>query len=106
MVRPRVRPVPPCDVPGRRRRGQAGAAATAELSPSRRQTVDGGRLCRRRHLGDLDPPVGHDPAHRLVHVQVESLQLPGTSRRDLAARCEAAVRGDVSRRGHGHALVA
>ena len=42
----------------------------------------------------------------VVHVQVESLQLPGTSRRDLAARCEAAVRGDVSRRGHGHALVA
>jgi hypothetical protein len=39
-------------------------------------------------------------------VQVESLQLPGTSRRDLAARCEAAVRGDVARRGHGHALVA
>jgi 1-acyl-sn-glycerol-3-phosphate acyltransferase len=46
-------------------------------------------------------------AHRtVVRVQVESLQLPGTSRRDLAARCEAAVRGDVSRRGHGHALVA
>ncbi len=42
----------------------------------------------------------------VVHVQVESLQLPRTSRRDLAARCEAAVRGDVSRRGHGHALVA
>jgi len=42
----------------------------------------------------------------VVHVQVESLQLPGTSRRDLAARCEAAVRGDASRCGHGHALVA
>jgi len=42
----------------------------------------------------------------VVHVQVESLQLPGTSRRDLAARCEAAVRGDVARRGNGHALVA
>ncbi|MFG1929446.1 lysophospholipid acyltransferase family protein [Mycobacterium sp. NPDC048908] len=42
----------------------------------------------------------------VVHVQVESLQLPGISRRDLAARCEAAVRGDTSRRGHGHALVA
>jgi 1-acyl-sn-glycerol-3-phosphate acyltransferase len=42
----------------------------------------------------------------VVHVQVESLQLPGVSRRDLAARCEAAVRGDASRRGHGHALVA
>jgi 1-acyl-sn-glycerol-3-phosphate acyltransferase len=42
----------------------------------------------------------------VVHVQVESLQLPGTSRRDLAARCEAAVRGDTSRPMHGHALVA
>jgi 1-acyl-sn-glycerol-3-phosphate acyltransferase len=42
----------------------------------------------------------------VVHVQVESLQLPGTSRRDLAARCEAAVRGDVARRADGHALVA
>jgi 1-acyl-sn-glycerol-3-phosphate acyltransferase len=42
----------------------------------------------------------------VVHVQVESLQLPGTSRRDLAARCEAAVRGDASKRGHGHVLVA
>ncbi|MBP1820435.1 1-acyl-sn-glycerol-3-phosphate acyltransferase [Mycobacterium sp. OAE908] len=42
----------------------------------------------------------------VVHVQVESLQLPGTSRRDLAARCEAAVRGDTARRSHGHALVA
>jgi 1-acyl-sn-glycerol-3-phosphate acyltransferase len=42
----------------------------------------------------------------VVRVQVESLQLPGSSRRDLAARCEAAVRGDASRRGHGHALVA
>ncbi|PXX02422.1 lysophospholipid acyltransferase family protein [Mycolicibacterium moriokaense] len=46
-------------------------------------------------------------AHRtVIRVQVESLQLPGTSRRDLAARCEAAVRGDASRQGHGHALVA
>ena len=42
----------------------------------------------------------------MVRVQVESLQLPGTDRRDLAARCESAVRGDASRRGHGHALVA
>jgi 1-acyl-sn-glycerol-3-phosphate acyltransferase len=42
----------------------------------------------------------------VVHVQVEPLQLPGPSRRDLAARCEAAVRGDVARRGNGHALVA
>jgi 1-acyl-sn-glycerol-3-phosphate acyltransferase len=42
----------------------------------------------------------------IVHVQVQSLQLPGANRRDLTARCETAVRGDVSRRGHGHALVA
>ena len=33
----------------------------------------------------------------IVHVQVQSLQLPGDHRRDLAARCEAAVRGDKSR---------
>jgi hypothetical protein len=42
----------------------------------------------------------------IVGVQVESLQLPGTDRRDLAARCEAAVRGDTDRRARGHALVA
>jgi len=46
----------------------------------------------------------------VVHVRVESLQLPGGDRRDLAARCETAVRGmaaPVSRaRGEGHALVA
>ena len=46
------------------------------------------------------------PGARWCHVQVQSLQLPGDDRRDLTARCEAAVRGDVSRRGHGHALVA
>jgi 1-acyl-sn-glycerol-3-phosphate acyltransferase len=42
----------------------------------------------------------------VVHVQVQSLQLPGGDRRDLALRCEAAVRGDTARRAHGHALVA
>jgi 1-acyl-sn-glycerol-3-phosphate acyltransferase len=42
----------------------------------------------------------------IVRVQVESLQLPGESRRDLAARCESAVRGDVMPQGHEHALVA
>jgi hypothetical protein len=42
----------------------------------------------------------------IVHVQVESLQLPGTNRRDLAARCEAAVRGDTARGANGHALAA
>jgi 1-acyl-sn-glycerol-3-phosphate acyltransferase len=41
-----------------------------------------------------------------VHVQVESLQLPGTDRRDLTARCERAVRGEPSRGADGHALVA
>ena len=35
----------------------------------------------------------------IVHVQVESLQLPGTDRRDLAARCETAVRGDTDATG-------
>jgi 1-acyl-sn-glycerol-3-phosphate acyltransferase len=50
----------------------------------------------------------------VVHVQVQSLQLPGSDRRDLAHRCEAAVRGSADRRvlgappagGGGHALVA
>jgi len=42
----------------------------------------------------------------IVHVQVQSLQLPGDHRKDLAARCEAAVRGDKSHGAHGHALVA
>ncbi|GFG49909.1 1-acyl-sn-glycerol-3-phosphate acyltransferase [Mycolicibacterium agri] len=42
----------------------------------------------------------------VVHVRVESLQLPGIDRRELAARCEVAVRGGQDRRGHGHALAA
>ncbi|MGE2718900.1 lysophospholipid acyltransferase family protein [Mycolicibacterium celeriflavum] len=42
----------------------------------------------------------------IVRVHVESLQLPGTDRRDLAIRCEAAVRGHPTRRPPGHALVA
>jgi 1-acyl-sn-glycerol-3-phosphate acyltransferase len=43
----------------------------------------------------------------VVHVQVESLQLPGNDRRDLTARCEAAVRGtESSRTAHPHALAA
>ena len=33
----------------------------------------------------------------IVHVQVESLQLPGTDRRDLAARCEAASAASTTR---------
>ncbi|WP_326547362.1 lysophospholipid acyltransferase family protein [Mycolicibacterium sp. ND9-15] len=42
----------------------------------------------------------------VVRVQVESLQLPGTDRRELATRCETAVRGDSGQRSAGHALVA
>lgn len=43
----------------------------------------------------------------VVHVQVASIQLPGEDRRDLAARCELAVRGAVPRVSvPGHALVA
>ncbi len=53
-------------------------------------------------------------ARRTVcHVSVESLQLPGADRRELAARCEVAVRGEMrsaltngSGCGEGHALVA
>ena len=50
----------------------------------------------------------------IVHVGVQSLQLPDTDRRELAARCEVAVRGAGSRSalvtrsgcGGGHALAA
>jgi 1-acyl-sn-glycerol-3-phosphate acyltransferase len=45
----------------------------------------------------------------VCHVQVQSLQLPGDDRRDLAARCESAVRGTTSHAVHvagQHALVA
>jgi 1-acyl-sn-glycerol-3-phosphate acyltransferase len=53
-------------------------------------------------------------ARRTVcHVQVQSLQLPGEDRRDLAARCESAVRGTEEHRtarephvAHRHALAA
>jgi 1-acyl-sn-glycerol-3-phosphate acyltransferase len=47
----------------------------------------------------------------VCHVHVESLQLPGDNRRELAARCQAAVRGaEVTTAlgapiAHGHALV-
>ena len=43
------------------------------------------------------------------HVRVQSLELPGQDRRELAHRCEAAVRGAAPigvRSGAGHALVA
>ena len=42
----------------------------------------------------------------LARVHVESLQLPGTSRRDLARRCQSAVLAASAHPGHGHALVA
>lgn len=42
----------------------------------------------------------------VCHVAVQSLQLPGDDRRDLAARCEAAVRGTDNRAAGAHALVA
>ncbi|TFV60358.1 1-acyl-sn-glycerol-3-phosphate acyltransferase [Mycobacterium sp. PS03-16] len=46
-------------------------------------------------------------ARRTVcHINVESLQLPGDDRRDLAARCEAAVRGAAPAPADAHALVA
>jgi 1-acyl-sn-glycerol-3-phosphate acyltransferase len=46
-------------------------------------------------------------ARRTVcHVRVESLQLPGDDRRDLARRCEAAVRGPAPSVPAGHVLVA
>jgi 1-acyl-sn-glycerol-3-phosphate acyltransferase len=42
----------------------------------------------------------------VVHIGVAGLELPGTHRRDLAARCERAVRGDTAPRAeHAHALV-
>ena len=42
----------------------------------------------------------------VCHVQVQSLQLPGDDRRDLAARCEAAVRGTSVPTAGKHELVA
>ncbi|WP_083410809.1 lysophospholipid acyltransferase family protein [Mycolicibacterium rutilum] len=41
-----------------------------------------------------------------VRVQVESLQLPGTDRRELAARCENAVQGQSAPAPSGHLLAA
>lgn len=42
----------------------------------------------------------------VCHVRVQSLQLPGNNRRELAARCQAAVHGDSPRRPHLPVLVA
>ncbi|BBZ45122.1 lysophospholipid acyltransferase family protein [Mycobacterium parmense] len=43
----------------------------------------------------------------IARVRVESLQLPGADRRDLAGRCQYAVGVGAARHpGHGHALVA
>lgn len=41
----------------------------------------------------------------VAHVHVEALELPGENRRDLARRCQEAVRGSVAAQ-HTHALVA
>ncbi|MCV7279774.1 1-acyl-sn-glycerol-3-phosphate acyltransferase [Mycolicibacterium flavescens] len=41
-----------------------------------------------------------------VRVRVESLQLPGADRRELAARCENVVRGDSAPLSSGHLLAA
>jgi 1-acyl-sn-glycerol-3-phosphate acyltransferase len=41
----------------------------------------------------------------VVDVEVASLELPGANRRELAARCEVAVRGQIAPRfKHAHAL--
>ena len=65
---------------------------------------DGSRSTAASYIGDdslLDSLRRIVTARRtIVHVRVESLQLPGTDRRELAARCEAAVRGEMSRSGH------
>jgi hypothetical protein len=46
-------------------------------------------------------------ARRTVcHIGVESLQLPGEDRRDLATRCETAVRGTVAAPLAAHTLAA
>jgi hypothetical protein len=105
MVRPGLRVVPARDVPGRGGRRQAGSATAAQY-----QHRDGTPSTVAAYVGD-DTLIASIrrlvTAHRtIVGVQVESLQLPGTDRRDLAARCEAAVRGDTDRRARGHALVA
>lgn len=42
----------------------------------------------------------------VCHVQVQSLQLPGDDRRELARRCEDAVRGTPARSAGVHALAA
>ena len=62
---------------------------------------DGSRSTVASYIGDdslLDSLRRIVTARRtIVHVRVESLQLPGADRRELAARCEAAVRGEMSR---------
>ena len=85
----RVGIVLPGDVPGRDRRGPAGAAARLSY-----HHVDG--------ASTAPAFVGDDALLRSIHrvvtvrrtvarVHVESLQLPGTNRRDLARRCQTAV---------------
>ena len=79
------------DVSGRRGHRPAGPAAAAALPPPRRQGLDRSGLYRRRHVDAFDRPAAG--ARRTVaRVYVESLQLPGADRRELARRCQAAVR--------------
>ena len=55
----------------------------------------------------LRQSVGRTVRARLtvVDIEVASLELPGTDRRELAMRCEVVVRGQTPRRsGHTHAL--
>ena len=81
--------VPAGDVPGRCRRGPAGSAAAAELSPPRRQAVDGRRLHRRRHPVRVDPPARHRPAHgraRAGRVAAAAGNLPARSGGPLRGR--------------------
>ena len=110
---------PPGCGPGRRswpsRRARRGALAYGEFRPAMFQAaVDAGRpvqpLRLTYHHRDGAPStvaafVGDDtcgsPVRRIVrarltvvHVEVASLELPGTDRRDLAARCAQAVRPD------------
>ena len=47
-------------------------------------------------LVGVDPPGASPRGSTVCHVQVQSLQLPGDDRRDLTARCEAAVRGTTA----------
>ena len=77
VVRPGLRAVPARDVPGRRRRGQAGSAAAADATT----TATAAPSTVAAYVGDdtLLASIRRLVTARrtIVHVQVESLQLPG-----------------------------